>query len=324
MPFSNSIILKTLTPVHIGSGDELSPNEYLVDNRFHRLNMRSLFEDTLFVPYINDFITLGSQQRYIGDMNIKKELLKKHILYSINIDVSANDYIINHKTNVKTFIKTTGKVFIPGSSIKGSILSALIWYVLLEKAKGEKNKIKEFFYIDRDRDIQRKKSGELFDLALSLISGEIISDVSNKRFLHWLDISDSDTLSPEQSLNLSLAQVIGSRKNILPILYETLIPNDTFKLTVGLKKIKFTMKDILDITDQFYRRIMKVIDYKGPQSSGFIARLGQGSSAFSTSLLILAQDLNMENEYSHIVKPPSTQKLIGNQIPMGWVECKFI
>ncbi|MGB9722134.1 MAG: type III-A CRISPR-associated RAMP protein Csm5 [bacterium] len=127
--------IKILTPVHIGSGEEINPMEYLVEGvQFHRLNMDSLFKDNEFKPHMDKFIEIAKTSRYIAGI-LPDSLLKKHILYTIPINGDAVQYLRKNQTIVKEFIKTAGNVFIPGSSIKGSIFSAVFWHSLKEAYK---------------------------------------------------------------------------------------------------------------------------------------------------------------------------------------------
>lgn len=311
MSFTNDISVKILSPVHIGSGEECTPIEYLIDSRFHRLNMNTLMEDREFKPLLEEFIKTAPYQRYIGDFKVPHETLKRHILYSLNIDDSASDYLNNHKTNIKTYIKSAGRSFIPGSSLKGSILSALFWAVLKEESKKNFRNVKELILRN-----DRSAASNLQDFAFSLL----FNDPYNKnKFSHWMDVGDSDLKSSEEILKIILADVEGklsSRTRDLRILYESLKPDIIFTMKIGAAKSRFTLTQILDIADQFYRKVLEK-DKVPLNPKGKLLRLGQGSSAFATSLLLLAQDLGI-NEYN--VKPPKTRKRIDHTTPMGWVE----
>ncbi|MCM8826476.1 MAG: hypothetical protein NC904_03045 [Candidatus Omnitrophica bacterium] len=69
------IKLKILTAVHIGSGQEISPIEYIFyDDKFIRIDMDGLFTDPEFKPLQEKFINSAKFQRYIGDL-LPKDLL---------------------------------------------------------------------------------------------------------------------------------------------------------------------------------------------------------------------------------------------------------
>ena len=164
--------IRVLTPVHIGSGEEMTPLEYFIDRErgfFHRLNMNSLFQDEKFRPFMNTFINEAARRRNIGEIVRDHSLLRRHILYSLPISAEARQPLLTNPANVKTYIKSAGRAFIPGSSLKGSILSAILWYVLKEacsKDQSEKARIQELL---SSRKNDRKTFDELLRFAFPLI-----------------------------------------------------------------------------------------------------------------------------------------------------------
>ncbi|MCX7837706.1 MAG: type III-A CRISPR-associated RAMP protein Csm5 [candidate division WOR-3 bacterium] len=310
------IKIKVLTPLHIGSGRELMPMEYLIEgNLFHRINMNALFADPDFQPLIEDFTKLAEAQKYIGAI-LPFDLLKKHILYSLPIVGEARDYLKNNKTVVKEFIKSAGKVYIPGSSLKGSILSAVFWHSLKKayysnfKWTTEKEQLsaKEFII----QSLQGSFSyNELLNFAFSHFTN------GDNRFTHWLDVVDSDRKLPSEVLQISLIKVKGARKGkALPILYETIKPGIEFSTEIKAQNTKLSEEEILKIVDEFYRKVLEK-DKNAIRTNGKLIRLGQGSTAYSTSCLILAEELNIRN---YRVRPPTTRKRADEILPLGWAE----
>lgn len=308
------ITLDVLTPLHIGSGGEISPTEYFIDKssgRLLRLNMNSLFSDPSFVPQRERFISEASQQRYIGAI-LEAALLKRHPLYSISLAGDAGSHVATRQTAVKDFIKSGGKPYIPGSSVKGSILSAMTWHTLKDNYGSQKAKIDELL---TRRPQSRKEEGEIYNdlmrLALSLIS----QDVRGGRFIQWMNISDSSSAPPDDALELSLARVKGARGGAeLPILYETVKPGQSFELELKSVKSRFSEKEILDTSHKFYLKVLEK-DGASVDPSPYLLRLGQGATAYSTSLLILAEELGITGYRVH---PPRTRKRIDG-MGMGWV-----
>ncbi len=306
--------LETLTPLHIGSGEEISPSEYFIDKdsgKFVRLNMDDLFRDPLFGIHMDRFISEASRQRYIGAI-IEHSLLKKYHIYSIPISGEARTYISNNKTNVKTVVKTAGRVFIPGSSIKGSILSALIWHVLKNNYGPHKARIDEFLTKPPGNIREEAETyNELLRLSLSIIS----PNAKQGRFNQWINLSDSTTRSPEESIEIYVSKVKGGRRGSdLPILYEAIKIGQTFELEIVKTGAKFNEKEILKIVHDFYLKVAKH-DGVDVGTEPYLFRLGQGSTAYATSLLILADDLKIKG---YRVKPPRTRKRIEGEIPMGF------
>lgn len=317
------IKLKILTPVHIGSGEEISPIEYFIDqNKFIRLDMDSLFRDEEFKQHVDNFVKESSAgNRYIGKI-VDSQLLRKHPLYSLDIHQTAQEFLRTHQICIKAHIKSAGRVYIPGSSLKGAILSAIIYKI------AKKNNIKNLTEYEK-------------------LLSEVLNEISCSklgRFSHWLDVSDSDFMSPEKALEISFVKLIGTKKRSLPVLLETLKPGIIF--TTELKTSvdsyykfgKLTEKEILEAVKEFYQKVLEKekkwkisqINQKLPDvnNNEVILRLGQGCSVLSTSLLILAEELKVSN-YSikrkklspiKIGEYPRTKKIIADDnFSMGWV-----
>jgi CRISPR type III-A-associated RAMP protein Csm5 len=314
------IKVEILTPLHIGSGEEISPSEYYIDKdsgRFARLNMDALFHDPLFKNYMDRFISEASRQRYIGSI-IDHSLLKNYPLYSIPISGEAKSYIVNNQTNVKALVKTAGRVFIPGSSIKGSILSALMWHILKNNYEANKTKIHELM---TKRPQNKREEGETYNELLKLSLSLIAPHSKQGRFTQWLNLSDSTYKSPQESMEIYLSRVKGARRGgELPILFEGIKKGQTFKAELLRVGSKFGEKEILEIVHNFYIKVAeKVAEYDGVNvdKQPYLLRLGQGSTAYATSLLILATDLGIKD---YRVSPPRTRKRIDDKMPMGFVK----
>ncbi|MGB9628154.1 MAG: type III-A CRISPR-associated RAMP protein Csm5 [Thermodesulfobacteriota bacterium] len=309
------IKVEILTPVHIGSGEEISPSEYYIDKdsgKFSCLNMDALFLDPLFKNYMDRFISEVSKQRYIGSI-IEHSLLKKHPLYTIPISGEAKSYIANNQTNVKALVKTAGRVFIPGSSVKGSILSAVMWHILKNNYAVNRAKIHELMIKQpQNRREELEDYNELLRLSLSLI----VPNSKQGRFSQWLSISDSTYKSPQESIEIYLSRVKGARRGgELPILFEGIKKGQIFKMELLKVGSKLDEKEILEIVHTFY---LRVAEYDGVNvdKQPYLLRLGQGSTAYATSLMILANDLGIKD---YRVSPPKTRKRIDDKMPMGFV-----
>lgn len=307
--------VEILTPLHIGSGEEISPSEYYVDKEsggFSRINMDALFHDPLFKGHMNRFISEATRQRYIGAI-IEHSLLKKYPLYSIPIKGEAKSYILSNQTNVKAFVKTAGRVFIPGSSLKGSILSALMWHTLKNNYAANKARIDEIL---SRRPQNKREEGETYNELLKLSLSLIAPKSRQGRFSQWINLSDSDYKHPQESIELYLSRVKGARRGgELPILFEGIKRGQRFELEITIIGSKFGEKELLEIAHNFYT---KVAEYDGVKvdKQPYLLRLGQGSTAYATSLLILATDLGIKD---YRVSPPRTRKRIDDKIPMGFV-----
>lgn len=320
MEKSKKIKIKTLTPIHIGSGETLSPLDFFIDSgKFYRIDINGLFNDKDFFQRKEVFIkAISKGERFITRI-LDKNLLNKHILYSIPVNKLVES---RNPIETKTFIKSAGRVFIPGSSFKGSILSAIIWKNAREK------KIKDISKCLQD---------------------DTISDISESplqsKFSKWIEVRDSDFKKPEESLELVPVYIEGTKggKHI-PTFCEVIKKGIEFEMEIKKGKCKMQIEEILRAMNDFYKKVyekekkfpLKQIFPEIPKN-GYLTKIGMGASVFSTSYLILAEDLGIKNY--EVPRPkiggrqipplkvgmsPTTKKLISGNIPLGWVEVKYV
>lgn len=307
--------LRTLTPVHIGSGAEIPPSEYWYDGKsrqVRRLNLASLSRDPDFLPHLEKFVAEAAQARQIQSF-VPQEVLRKHIRYSITAAP-------NPPYPIKAQVQSGGRLVIPGSSVKGSLLSAVLWRQLrnlsqdrpdlraqIEKALSESN---------------NKQTGRLYNDLLAVALGSFCGQADN-RFLKWLSVSDSNLLPASGNMAVVLVQVAGTKKD-LPALMEVIRSGVTVALELDQpqggcqnRTPTVSIEEVLATADSFYRRVWQKTQTQPPPTGGWLVRLGQGSGAWATSLLLLADDLQMQHRYQ--VKPPKTRKLINGTESLGWV-----
>ncbi len=322
-----NVKLKVITPVHIGSGQSISPFGYFIDQErgnFNFLNLDSLFRDPGFSRYREEFIKKAASARYIGEIIQDHNLLKKHILYSVPSTYEARSgNPIENNIEIKLFIKSAGRPYIPGSSLKGSIVTALIYYALKELcAAGKKGEI-EGLLIHGSRKNEPKTNSELLNLAFNFLKKEhqptsskygkiednsyYSSERQEGRFMHLLDVSDSSYLKAPGSLMIEKCQVQGAKRGgqIPVVLFETLKEGVEAEFEIKRSNCKLEEKQILQICHDFYQKVAAKDGIK-IDAAPFLLRIGQGVTAFGTSLLILAEELGLKDRYG--VKPPRTRK----------------
>lgn len=242
-----NITLRSLSPVFIGSGERLSKKEYIFDPRkgmiyfpdFPRLvaflKSRSLlpaYQDYLLQARNNDFRSFLDQNR------ITESDYPSFVSYSIEAGEVAR---APNFREVLTFIKDArGLPYIPGSSVKGAIRTALAAYFL---KKGDWNRSRQ--EIERaDRSLPPRKylareTGNLENRIFNRLefkdrNGVFIKGAVND-LMRGLRISDSAPLSPE---NLVLTgkydRMPDGAVNRLPIFRESLKPGSEARLTMTL------------------------------------------------------------------------------------------
>lgn len=150
--------LKPLTPIHIGSGEEVQPHEYIIKgdtlyriqitNIYHQLGAKEQQQMTAYM--LGDSIKLRSYVNevykesygYISKMSVSESVGR---LYASKLRGTTR---VNEQNQLllQEFIHSMGKEYIPGSTLKGAlrgnVLHSLgedkkdIHYVLSKNAKG--------------------------------------------------------------------------------------------------------------------------------------------------------------------------------------------
>ena len=334
MPESAVVKLKALTPIHIGSGHELSRLDYFLDSgRFSVVDTESLFRDPDFSAVRDAFLQSAAGGEPIAKL-VPVPLLKKHTSYRIGVSPSARTEMERSPTQVKTFTKSAGRVYIPGSSVKGAILSALCWRVLHEGWFQEDENRRKTARINIEQlMLQDNGSDSLLATVLPRLGGRATDELG--RFTHWLDVSDSDLKAPEEVLGMSLVDVknvsggtgSGRPGRNLKLLCETVQAGKEFSFSLKLDPdSKLTVDDALKSVADFYSRVAAKDGAPGDATpklpeTGLI-RLGQGSGAYATSLLVFAGDAELHTgRDGYRVKPPRSRKRAGQgNIAMGWAQ----
>lgn len=170
-----------LTPIHIGDGTTLSPEQFLIDN-----NTLLRFSPTRVVADM----PADQQQRFIdaigaGRLKDAQALIRKavdrdrHVFERIAVGPGAVSYLNGavedpaRRGEASPFLRMAGRPFIPGSSLKGALRTALVSH----RANG-----------DRRADVQPWIEGRLRELERSLphpLKTGPISDGLQQRVLDY-------------------------------------------------------------------------------------------------------------------------------------------
>ena len=148
--------LTPLTPIHIGSGNELTPYEYIIkDKIFYRISLESLLSK-LSEKDKKELIRLLETTNFTTARKFLQEIYKpeygyyysSHVdddvieIYDEKLDGASNPNEEN-KLSVEEFIGNYLGKYIPGSSLKGVIRSAYI---------GSNMTSRHYYKIERDVD----------------------------------------------------------------------------------------------------------------------------------------------------------------------------
>ena len=159
--------IRTITPVHIGSGEEYLVSELIKEkNKYNRINL---------LKYFKSLENEDKQNKFIEDLcenNTIDAVSEDCIRYSFTLTSGADDFTNDNKINEN--IKVFNESYIPGSSIKGAIRTALLY---------------KYF---NDADINKLVVND--EINTSLINSYFqLDDDAKKDILKFLKISDSST-----------------------------------------------------------------------------------------------------------------------------------
>ena len=120
--------IEVISPVFIGSGDQYKAFEYVYDRGyFSPINIERLIEAKLKEGNINFYNEIIDGLKS-GDINLYSLCRAYKIDYKKFARYTLNSEMIGRQSEIYKYIKTGGQVYIPGSSVKGAIRSALTRY----------------------------------------------------------------------------------------------------------------------------------------------------------------------------------------------------
>ncbi|MEN3013930.1 MAG: type III-A CRISPR-associated RAMP protein Csm5 [Endomicrobiia bacterium] len=195
---------KILSPVHIGDGTEIYPYEYIIkQGKFYKIELENFLQQ----------LSQNEQNKFPSLVENNIIQLREFLVESFNPDKHSFDYCVDVSNNVaslyttkindelnqlivKPFIKTKNTPYIPGSSIKGAIRTAIAYY-LLKHNQNLMNTLKK----------------ELWSKARTIIDKLIFQNNdfgTNNDKLRVLLVSDSSLLSTN-SLKIEVIQRLASK-----------------------------------------------------------------------------------------------------------------
>ena len=240
-------VLTTLSPVHIGSGEQISNWSYAVhngkikiynfekvvralkDNPQRLMNLTAIIERNPLTKNLGEIL-----QSYKVNINPEYEVELKGKVIKERWDREQRRNIKEYK-HIWEFIKENGKVYIPGTEIKGAIRTSLFYKILKDKF-NENEKIKNQFLNEyrnclnvkdfRDERDRKKKIQKNFSHLEqrweSIVFRAGFEKVFDKDFrfadakkdiLKILLISDSDLKNPNDVLNIKDITALGVSKH---------------------------------------------------------------------------------------------------------------
>jgi CRISPR-associated protein Csm5 len=319
---SYTLSLTGLSPLFIGSGDTYSQLDYVYhNNKIHIIDFDKLLEQ-IPIEVIDDLTNEISEnfKNNIWEGDIKNFLAKYHFNWQESVEKTYEIMSSIGRNEIQQFIKTGERIYIPGSSLKGAMRTALLFHILEthpQKKERLAGNINRYF---KDRKVR-----------------ELIQDDGSNDLLRALIVSDSH-LSKDSPIKIVPSTVyhLQNRESTIPIYYEILdtdfisqgtlkintklitsnaLKSDTFSLSkntlirainsfsktvIAYELNQFTSRkdSKLDPIIAFYTNLRDIVDNNLDEDECII-RLGQGSSILGITLFLNFRD-NQEiiNKYA--------------------------
>ena len=301
--------LVVLTPLHIGDGDKLLPYEvYIKDKKAHIIRFENLIKQASQIyknsPQLRQKLLNVAQEirnarsfipfeRIIQILNLKVEQIKFD--YEIPSDPLNN----TQPKEVETFIKSLGKVFIPGSELKGAFRTAYAYHMLLnnddlyrEFERELENLLEEIKF--KPFNFRKRKLNEFaqqWEEKIFRAQGVRQSAITD--IFKTLHISDSPLTDPAEVLSLKNLRLVGGSPRA--IWSECLKPTTkwNFDINIDQNQLEYLPKlfpqleeklkgldqleQFIEIVNSFYREFidfeLETLDRLNPQYNKWVGEL---------------------------------------------------
>ncbi|SNX53619.1 type III-A CRISPR-associated RAMP protein Csm5 [Thermoanaerobacterium sp. RBIITD] len=179
--------LEVLSPLSIGDGNEHKRFEYIFDRRDNVvkiIDIIKLLESNEKSPIIDNIILAFEQMHFNWNEQLRQYRfnINDFILYKVESDT------VNIKGEILSYIKTAGRPYIPGTSIKGAIRSTLTKGAFDKIGMSYKKSI-DFFKDQKEKNPKKNYLKKIDDRAEEKEFGK-----PNNSPFRFLKISDSDAL----------------------------------------------------------------------------------------------------------------------------------
>ncbi|MFA5555365.1 MAG: type III-A CRISPR-associated RAMP protein Csm5 [Phycisphaerae bacterium] len=348
-----------VTPISIGDGSQYSPYKdyFIYKGRVYYVDEQKIGEllakdHQLMTEYVEGVANMeGNRSRFdLKDFIQNRLQMDAEFLNRKELDFYGNAL---SKLPINGFVKNpNGYPYIPGSSIKGAIKTALIYTDLEKASAGEKWKEDFFRTLSRidfnrsvnERFLQGRLKKQLDELEFML--KRKAEEKSKSGFIERLAISDSSIIDKNQ------LQIIDLKRTQIPVRQEALKVNTNFYFTFsspneewesfGEKLNRFAFNNLSDYEDN-RKEVFSQVDNAFNNNHGEVfLPLGFGKGIYLNSILMSLKDYAYDNEsirlfenYLKVLSPrtknmniysfPNTFfKTYQDNLPLGWIKLEKI
>jgi len=230
--------LQVITPVHIGNGLKYGPQEFYTGKTkdgkkiFGRVDVSRFYsnlDDDLRDKFIHN---LSTPEFRLDSIKEFKRTARKSVRYKGFLKTDSSEV-----KEVSEHIKTLDELYIPGSSIKGSIRTALLYEHL---SGDELNKISQA--------VSRKRQRDLKNIIDSFFASDgrdaAKKNAAKKSIMRFLEVTDTTTCKIPELYSLRVLTVSGNSYSYksFPIYMEFITPKKKLpKRKLPKRKLEFEM-----------------------------------------------------------------------------------
>lgn len=355
------IPINILTPIHIGSNDTFSANEYLfLGDNVYRINI---------VNYFNSEFNRKNQDKLIKRIQDENFSLSKLEYVDVDLLKSFSKYCLvnkcssypeKHNIQIECAIKSQNKLYIPGSSIKGAIKTALFYNAIkLNEISDINNRLPFNSSYSIMRDYFKPSENSRYNEILRFLQIEDSSNFDNIPHLHevkgWhtekyekkLSTKGYDTRYLETIPESNTLQTVITT-NYDKFFFKELNFNEEMENLLNINKISESLFSLADdiinfeiefYSDfhkndlvEFYEELMEYNYYDKPLIS-----LGGASGILAKNIYLKFYEYDKRNNKSYsdnyirlLLKdvddslfPKSRNLTLENNKPLGWAQLDF-
>lgn len=328
--------MTVLGPVHIGSGENYRRNEYIYSNRDNSISVLDIgkayqwfIEQGKAAEFESYFADFSPRSLPLGEWLSARRITETEYSQWIKYKMTAGDSVVvfergkQQYSDILSFVKDPYSLpYVPGSSIKGMLRTALAMYELSKKKnhllKIVSDQIDEFDNMtdDEQEDFIRKNKRKFLSKESVKIETELFNtlDFNNKRKedgvncnLSRLIVGDSKPLSYDALTVCKKYDVrTDGSKNELPIFKECLKPGTKieFDLTIDEsvnskgKSIPYSIEDIKEalrlmnslVAKRFIRHFEPRYSFDPNETVGWLGSCGFASKTIIQSFFEDSQE----------------------------------
>ena len=354
--------LTTITPIHIGTGEDYVPVDYVIKDSgdkkyfFYFINRDKFidyiinsgkYDELLKISNLNDFLKINEYiyNNFNDEMIDWKMQVSKNVfeIYKKNIEMGVKKNEIN-RLEIRSFIQDSFKknIYIPGSSIKGSIRTAVLNYKIRNGKKAD-NFVDKSKSKDVEKSILNIREKNSSDDPFRLIKISDFMPESDEKRYSFID----------RVVNVKSGKDLSEGKGV-PVLMELALRERKFIGTItvindGSKPDNIDINVIMDAMNYHYGEscynfesqtfpnvfnndIISLFEKNKDEikinKNAFLMKIGNHSGAFEVTMEGYRK-IKIKNKSSYSLSDRQTTLWTHDlnelkKYPLGWVKCNII